>query len=96
MGSLDRCEDILESISLIFIHLYDPLTISWLQEHIVFGSLRFISHMQVTHCGLYVIMPHNLLDGQEIAPILDCKGCWSMPAWNHVRRLCQVLLPGVL
>jgi hypothetical protein len=35
--------------------------------------------MQVSHGGLYVIVSHYLLDGQEIAAIPDHKGCRSMP-----------------
>jgi len=38
--------------------------------------------MQVSHCSLYVIVPHHLLDGQEIAAILDHQRCGSMPEEN--------------
>ena len=38
--------------------------------------------MQIAHRGLYVIVPHYLLDGQEITAILDHQRCWNLPEEN--------------
>jgi hypothetical protein len=40
--------------------------------------------VQIAHRGLYVIVPHDLLDGQQIATILDHQRGWSMS--EHVLK----------
>jgi hypothetical protein len=49
------------------------------QEFIVLGSPCIIRQMQISHRGLYVVVPHYLLDGQQIAAVLDHNGSWRVP-----------------
>jgi len=50
-----------------------------LQVLIIPLSFAIVGQVQVSHRGLYVVVPHHLLDSQQIAAILNHKGGWCMP-----------------
>ena len=45
-----------------------------LQELIIPLSFAIVCQVQVSHRGLYVVVPHHLLDSQQIAAILNDFG----------------------
>jgi len=45
--------------------------------------------MQIAHRGLYVVVAHHLLDGQQIAAVLDHQRSWSVPE----KDMCAARLP---